>query len=81
MLDGALEVVEAALAFGHFVPHVALETTLQKIVGERAEEILKAHFAGGVGNVFGIADTLHKQWPVIRSVASKIEEECLLSDY
>jgi hypothetical protein len=61
LFDGALQIVEVLLAFArHFVPHIALESALQQVVGERAEQVLHAHFAGGVGNVFGVADAFHK---------------------
>jgi hypothetical protein len=68
LLDGAAKIVEGLLAFGHFVPHVALEAALQEVVGERAEQVLHAHFAGGVGDVFGVADAFHKavSWLVRR---------------
>jgi hypothetical protein len=56
----AREIVEVLLALGHLVPHVALEAALQQVVGERAEQILHAHFAGGIGNVFGVANAFHK---------------------
>ena len=60
LLDGAAQVVERLLALGHLVPHVALEAALQQVVGERAEQVFHAHFAGGVGNVFGVADAFHE---------------------
>ena len=60
MFDGALKVVEVVLALGHLIPHVALEAALQQVVGERAEQVFHAHFAGGVGDVFAVADAFHK---------------------
>ena len=60
LLDGAAKVVEGLFALGHFVPHVALEAALQQVVGERAEQVLHAHFAGGVGDVFGVTNAFHK---------------------
>jgi hypothetical protein len=43
-----------------FVPEIVVESALQKIVRERAEQVLHAHLAGGVGNVFAVADAFHK---------------------
>ena len=60
LFDGAAEVIEGLLALGHFVPHVALEAALQQVIGERAEQVFHAHFAGGVGDVFGVANAFHK---------------------
>jgi len=59
LLDGALEIVECLLAFRHLVPHIALEAALQKVVRERTEQILHAHLAGGVRDVFGVTNAFH----------------------
>ncbi len=59
VLDGAPEFLERLLALGHLVPHGILEAALQQVVRERAEQVFHAHFAGRVGNVFGVANALH----------------------
>ncbi len=60
LLDGAAEFVKSLLAFGEFVPEIVIESALQEIVRESAEQVLHAHIAGGVGDVFGVADAFHK---------------------
>ena len=60
LLDGALEIVERLLALGQLVPHGFLKPALQQVVRERAEQVLHAHLAGGIGNVFGVANAFHK---------------------
>ena len=40
--------------------HVVLKSALQQVVGERAEQVLHAHFAGRIGNVFAVANAFHK---------------------
>ena len=40
------------VALGHLVVHVVLKPALQQIVRQRAEQVLHAHLARGVGNVF-----------------------------
>ena len=70
LLDSALELVERLLAFGQFVPAVVLEPALEKVVRERAEQVFHAHLAGGVGDVFGVADAFHE----IRSQMSGVRK-------
>jgi hypothetical protein len=56
--DGLAQVVERLLGVFEIVEvHVLLlETALQKVVGERAEQVLHAHLGGGLGNVFFVAN-------------------------
>jgi len=60
LLDRAAKGIEVLIALGHLVEHVILESALQKIVGQSAEQVFHAHLAGGIGNVFGVADAFHK---------------------
>ena len=60
LFEGAPQFVERLLAFRQFVPEVVVESALQKVVGERAEQVLHAHLAGRVGDVFGVADAFHR---------------------
>ena len=46
---------------GHVVEHVVLEAALQQVVGERAEQVFHAHFAGRIGNVFAVANAFHRK--------------------
>ena len=73
LLDRAPQVVQRLLALGQVVEHVVLEPALQQIVRQRAEQVLHAHLAGRVGNVFGVTDAFHKSSSqfVSRSVLSK----------
>ncbi len=67
LLDGAAQIVERLLALRHIVKHVVLETALQQVVRERAEQVLHAHFASRVGNVLAIANAFHKnsRWSLV----------------
>ena len=57
LLDGAAKIFESLLA-GEIVKHVVLESALQKVVRERAEQVFHAHFTGGIGYVFAVLDAL-----------------------
>jgi hypothetical protein len=48
-------------AIRQFVLEVVVEATLQKKVGQSAEQVFHAHVASGVGDVFGVADAFHKK--------------------
>ena len=61
LFDGAAQIVQRLLAVEHVVEHVVLEAALQQVVRERAEQVLHAHLAGRVGNVFAVADAFHKK--------------------
>ena len=52
LLNRAAQIVECLLAIPEIVVQVILESALQQVIGERAEQVFHAHFAGGVGNVF-----------------------------
>ena len=60
LLDRPPEGIEILVTLGHVVKHVILEAALQQIVRQRAEQVLHAHFACGIGDVFGITDATHK---------------------
>ena len=60
LLDRATQIVQRLLAIAELVIHVILESALQQVIGERAEQVFHAHFAGRVGDVFAVANAFHK---------------------
>src|SRR5208282_4623419 len=61
LFESAFQFVERLLALRQLVPEIIVEAALQKIVGERAEQIFHAHLAGGVGDVLAVADAFHRK--------------------
>ena len=61
LLNRAAQIVQRLLAIAEVVVHVILESALQQVIGERAEQVLHAHFARRVGNVFAVANAFHKK--------------------
>src|ERR1035437_3584299 len=59
LLEGAFQLIEGLFAVRQWVPVTVVESALQQIVRKRAEQVLHAHLAGRVGNVFGVANSLH----------------------
>ena len=60
LLDGSRSSSSVCSPSGSLVPHGFLETALQQVVRERAEQVFHAHLAGRIGNVFGVANAFHK---------------------
>src|SRR5438477_8943769 len=61
LLDGLPQLIESLLALIELieVPGI-LKAALEQIVGERIEQVLHAHFPGGISNIFGILDEFHE---------------------
>src|SRR5581483_393160 len=61
LLDRLAELVERLLRIAHLVETIcALEAAVEQIIGKRAEQVLHAHLARRVGNIFGVGDALHR---------------------
>ena len=61
LFNRASQVVECLLALEQIIVHVILESTLQQVIRKRAEQVLHAHFARWIGNVFAVSDASHKK--------------------
>ena len=61
LFESASQLIQRLFPVRELVPEIVVESALQKIVGKSAEQIFHAHFAGRVGNVFGVADAFHKR--------------------
>ena len=59
------------LAFVQFVPHGLLKPALQQVIRQRTEQVLHAHFAGGIRNVFGVTNAFHKNSFQLSAVSSQ----------
>ena len=71
LFERALQLVQSLLTLRQFIPEIVVKSALQKIVGERAEQVFHAHLAGRVGNVFAIADAFHKSRSQVLDVRSQ----------
>ena len=52
LFNGAAELIQRVFTVEGIAVRRIFEPALQKIVRERTQEILEAHFAGRIGNVF-----------------------------
>ena len=68
LLNSAAQILERLLTLRKRIIQVILEAALQQEIRKRAEQILEAHFARRIGNVFAIADAFHRS--SLRSRAS-----------
>ena len=72
LLNRLAQFVERLLAVLQIVEAIViLKSALQKIVGERREQVFHAHLGGGIGNVLGILDALHRGPSVERPPVAK----------
>jgi hypothetical protein len=60
--NSSLKFVERLLVRQIVIGEIVMKSALQKIIRQRPEQILQAHFASRIGNVLAIADAFHGRW-------------------